>query len=300
MIRMCQAEKEFIAEGINEDVRIDGRSRMDYRHLEVQTGVIAHANGSARLKLGGKTDVLVAINLEIDEPDANNPNEGKVCCSVKCTTSATDEWEGHAAGNFNVQLSTQLEQIFSSGVINTKELCIIPGAQCWVLYIDAMVLNSEGNLIDAVSFATYAALKTTTIPDVKVVQGDGADDLEIEVNDDPFESKAFPSENVPICVSLAKVENNYVMDASLEEEACMAARITIGINKNGSICGITKVGEGGISQVLLLEMLEQATKKGIELISILDSSLIGGQKEVESERRSVNVGGNMTLANGNG
>lgn len=296
MIRLSQIEKEFISEGVDENVRADGRSRMDYRHFEVQTDLIAHANGSARLKLGGNTDILVAINLEIEEPHADNPNDGRICCSVKCTTSATAEWEGNAAESMNVELSTQLQQILSSGAISTQDLCIIPGAQCWVLYIDALVLNSEGSLLDAASLATYVALHSTTIPDIKVVQGDGAGDLEIEVNDDPFKSTPFPTENLPICVSLIKVGNHYIVDACLEEEACMAARITVGVNKKGSICGITKIGVGGISQIALLEMMEIAARKGVELIGKLESS-VSGQKDGESERHSVIVPENMALPN---
>lgn len=42
-----------------------------------------------------------------------------------------------------------------------KKLCIIPGKLCWIIYVDAMVLDSNGNLFDAISIATRAALHNT-------------------------------------------------------------------------------------------------------------------------------------------
>lgn len=37
-----------------------------------------HAHGSARLRIGNITDVLVGVKLEIDTPYAERPDEGKL------------------------------------------------------------------------------------------------------------------------------------------------------------------------------------------------------------------------------
>lgn len=37
-----------------------------------------HAHGSARLRIGNITDVLVGVKLEIDTPHAEKPEEGKL------------------------------------------------------------------------------------------------------------------------------------------------------------------------------------------------------------------------------
>lgn len=37
-----------------------------------------HAHGSARLRIGNITDVLVGVKLEIDTPYAEKPDEGKL------------------------------------------------------------------------------------------------------------------------------------------------------------------------------------------------------------------------------
>ena len=61
-----------------------------------------------------------------------------------------------------MKLAVALEQLLlGSDNIDLKSLCLVPKRQCWILYIDAMVLDSGGNLFDAISIAARAALATT-------------------------------------------------------------------------------------------------------------------------------------------
>jgi ribonuclease PH len=43
----------------------------------VETDVVSHASGSARLRLAN-TDILVGVKTEIDMPFPERPNEGKI------------------------------------------------------------------------------------------------------------------------------------------------------------------------------------------------------------------------------
>lgn len=45
--------------------------------MEIETRLMPHAHGSARLRIGN-TDVLVSVKLEIDTPNADRPEEGKL------------------------------------------------------------------------------------------------------------------------------------------------------------------------------------------------------------------------------
>jgi hypothetical protein len=62
---------------MQEDFRCDGRTRLDYRPMEVETDVVSHASGSARLRLAN-TDILVGVKTEIDTPYPERPREGKI------------------------------------------------------------------------------------------------------------------------------------------------------------------------------------------------------------------------------
>ena len=62
---------------MQEDFRCDGRKCLDYRPMEVETDVVSHASGSARIRLAN-TDILVGVKTEIDTPYPERPREGKI------------------------------------------------------------------------------------------------------------------------------------------------------------------------------------------------------------------------------
>lgn len=59
-----QAEVDYCTQSIQAGLRLDGRGLTDFRPIELQIGVIAQANGSARLRLGD-TDVIVGVKVSL-------------------------------------------------------------------------------------------------------------------------------------------------------------------------------------------------------------------------------------------
>ena len=51
--------------------------------------------------------------------------------------------------------------IVSKGALDMSRLGIIPGKRCWNVFVDVMVIDSGGSLLDTISLATYAALNNT-------------------------------------------------------------------------------------------------------------------------------------------
>lgn len=45
--------------------------------MELETDVVSHASGSARLRLAN-TDILVGVKTEIDIPSVENPKFGRI------------------------------------------------------------------------------------------------------------------------------------------------------------------------------------------------------------------------------
>jgi len=254
-------------------VRLDGRGCLDYRPFILETGLISQTNGSARLILDG-TDILVGIKVEIGEPSSLAPDKGRISVSVECCPSASPEFEGSGAEYMNIELSRVIERLLTESYsIDLKSLCLIPGRQCWVIYIDALVLDSAGNLFDAISITTRAALFNTRIPKVNVVQGETIDDLEIELTDDPDDSISIPIEDIPICVTLTQLGKNFILDTTLEEEQCLGCRVTIAINKKGNVCGIQKGGHGSITSLTLKSMVQNVQYVGKIILDKLDLAL---------------------------
>lgn len=79
---------------------------------------------------------------------------------------------GGAAGASTSATATAAPTPSASGPswgLDLGKLCISAGKTAWALYVDALVLNDDGNVVGAVSAATLAALVDTRIPKVRVL-----------------------------------------------------------------------------------------------------------------------------------
>lgn len=107
--------------------------------MELETGIVSHASGSARLRLAN-TDILVGIKTEIDAPIPEKFDEGKIEFFIDCSANATPEFEGRGGEEFAMEIANTLHKAYQSGqALNLKKLCILPRQQCWKLYVDILV-----------------------------------------------------------------------------------------------------------------------------------------------------------------
>uniref|UniRef100_A0A6B2LD68 Ribosomal RNA-processing protein 42 n=1 Tax=Arcella intermedia TaxID=1963864 RepID=A0A6B2LD68_9EUKA len=227
------------------------------------------------------TDILVGIKAELGEPNEETPEEGKVIASVDCCPSASPEFEGKGGAQINVELATVMQRMLQGAAVDLRRLCLLPGQQCWVLYIDAMVLDSGGNLFDALSIAIRAALANTTLPTITVSKGDNQEEFELEL--DPDRTISLPIDNVPICVTLSKVGKHFVVDSTLEEELCTSCRLTFAVNQKGHLFTIQK-GFGTISPVALPQLISTAQNVSSLVIQEMDKLL---QAEAQGKKQKI-------------
>lgn len=107
--------------------------------MELETGIVSHASGSARLRLAN-TDILVGIKTEIDIPYQEKHDEGKIEFFIDCSANATPEFEGRGGEELALEISNTLQKAYqSSKAFQLKDLCILPRQQCWKLYVDILV-----------------------------------------------------------------------------------------------------------------------------------------------------------------
>ncbi|KAI7854002.1 ribosomal protein S5 domain 2-type protein [Circinella umbellata] len=279
------SEKSYITQGIESDCRADGRGRLEYRHLVLENGLLSQTSGSARGRLGD-SDVLVGVKVEIGDIEQDQPDQGRIVCNVECSPSASQQFEGHGADELNNTLTLALERFLcgpQSG-LDLAKLCIIPGRQCWVIYVDAMVMDCAGNLLDCIIMTTRSALFDTRIPKTEIQDlGDG--EYEFEVMDDVEDAEPIGNWNrLPLAVTLYKIGDRYIIDPTIIEELCSEVTLTVGVNKEGSICGVQKGSNGSIDPSLLTEMIQTATTLGKSLIEQLNAKLIDDDKAVQEKR----------------
>ncbi|KAF6173369.1 hypothetical protein GIB67_027064, partial [Kingdonia uniflora] len=284
MVGLSIGEKHFIEGGIAQDLRTDGRKRWEYRPLLIETGVIPQASGSARVKMGG-TDVIASVKAELGKPNHLHPDKGNVSIFVDCSPTAAPMFEGRGGEELSAEISLALQRCLLGGSgINLSSLIVAEGKICWDLYIDGLVVSSDGNLLDALSAAIKAALSNIGIPKVNVAIGASADEQpEVDISDEDF--LQFDTSEIPVIITLTKIGGQYyIVDATTEEESQMSSAISVSINRRGHICRLTKRGGAGLDPSVILDFVSVAKRLSEQVMTRFDSE-ISAAEAYEGEAR---------------
>uniref|UniRef100_A0A8C7HCD9 Exosome component 7 n=1 Tax=Oncorhynchus kisutch TaxID=8019 RepID=A0A8C7HCD9_ONCKI len=276
-VQVSEAEKVYILHGVRDDLRVDGRGCEDYRHMEIETDMVSNTDGSAKVTLG-HTDVLVGVKAEMGKPRPMVPDEVHCCFAWK--------FEGRGGDELGMELSNTLYKVFNNRYsVDLKSLCISRGEHCWVLYVDVLLLQCDGNLFDAISVAIKAALFNTKIPKVHISE-DEEGGKEIELSDDPYDCMRLNVENVPCIVTLCKVGHRHVVDATLQEKACSVASLIISVTHKGTVTCVRKVGGGSLDPESIFEMTETGKRVGKALHAPL-MELLQEEESLGKKRQKV-------------
>jgi exosome complex RNA-binding protein Rrp42 (RNase PH superfamily) len=81
---MSLFEVKFIVDGVEDNLRLDGRTRLDVRPISsLRYNILPNANASAHLVLG-QTSAVAAVNLQIvSPPGPAEPALNFLSCSVQ-------------------------------------------------------------------------------------------------------------------------------------------------------------------------------------------------------------------------
>ncbi|KAI9906120.1 hypothetical protein PsorP6_013454 [Peronosclerospora sorghi] len=292
MLKVSATEKKYIVDGVALNVRADGRDRLSYRSLSLETSVLVQSHGSARVSLEASgTDVLASVKLEVGAPAPDAPKAGILHVAVSCCPSISAKLYGRAVDELNVELSQLLTRLLCTCPTSELETyCIVPGESVWHIAIDVMVFESSGNLPDIISMAIYAALNDTIVPSVRPVGVEG-EHKSIEVDVDPAAGTLLMAQHWPICVTLSKVGDYFLTDPLQEEELCTSAQISVAVTPDGRVCGVQKSGSGAIEMEEMQQMIDEACARSKELFNLLQHALCE-QKQLDAKagRRMERVG----------
>lgn len=282
-----RTELDFIEAGVAQDVRADGRRRIDYREISVAVDVHPSANGSARVILGqGATEVLAVVKAELSQPSHEHPKRGKLEVNIEVSPLALLHRETARDGeDLNADLTKAFETfLIRAEALDMEALCITPGRFSWTVYLDVLILEGQGNLLDTISFAAYAALRTARLPKIDAISGgldaanDPIEDFELS-STDITEAIGLPIKNLPICISLNRIGNFLVVDTAADEEAegGVKGRVTVAVDETGHVCGIHKGAGGGFPARELQGMTQHVVPIALKVLEGLKAVL--GLKE---------------------
>lgn len=254
-IMVSRIRQKQMAQLIGIGKRLDGRGLTDYREIKIEPGVVERAEGSA-LAYIGKTEVLAGVKIEIGEPFSDRPNEGALTVNSEFVPLASPEFEAGPPSEESIELARVVDRgIRESKAIELEKLCIVPGKQVFVVFVDVYVLDHSGNLIDTAGLAALAALLNTKMFNYEVKDG--------EVKILPGFTK-LPVVNHPIPVTFAKINGKLLVDPTLDEEEVMNARLTVTLEKNSKLCAMQKSGQDTLTKEEISEAVKLGQKKAEE------------------------------------
>ncbi|MFZ3077326.1 MAG: RNA-binding protein, partial [Candidatus Aenigmatarchaeota archaeon] len=148
-----------------------------------------------------------------------------------------------------------------SKCIQMEKLCIKPKEKVWVVNVDVQVMNHDGNLFDAASLASIAALLNA-----KLLKYDAENGKALYGQPD---QQPLPIVDKPVEVTVAKISGKLFLDTTAEEESALDARLTIATTGAGQICAMQKGEKGFFTAEEAIKAVELAIEKGKELRALL-------------------------------
>ncbi|KAK9836808.1 hypothetical protein WJX74_008486 [Apatococcus lobatus] len=272
---------QFYANFLAKHTRPDGRALMQARPVSVTPNAVSSADSSATAKLGDSA-AIAGVKLEVAVPAEESPDEGHLAVAVEMAPMSSPDVRPGRPGEAAQCLAEQVSSILaSSDVIPRQQLCIEQGRACWVVYLDIIVLNADGSLLDACLLAAWAALRSLRLPSV-ILTADG----NVEPCDDlPQTSSAAAPEGVwagrmlqlesqPVAQSCAMMGGKLISDCTAEEERLADTIIIIIVDGRGNLLGLIKAGgtaEAG--DMIMQQCIEAAKLRQQDLCRLLEDQL---------------------------
>lgn len=265
---LSPTERLYLAGGIERGIRSDGRARDQFRPDTLSIDCIPQANGSARIQVQRGCDILIGIRLDLGTPALETPNKGRIICNVDCSTStALNEIENRPFREINTFIAQTLTKLVENS-LDLADLCILTGHHCWLLYVDVLVLEFNGNLLSCAMKALKAALKSLKIPQVSVspieLEADQkeASEFALEVDEDNCRQLNMDSFPTLFTFNLVAVADGgsevWFVDGTMQEELSAREQVLVAIDAGGRIYSVENLGRGALSPDSLVCLLESA------------------------------------------
>lgn len=243
---------QMLAEG----KRLDGRALDQMRELKIETGVIPKANGSARVTLGN-SQVIAGVKIATGTPFPDTPDKGILMVNAEILPLSSPYAEAGPPSEDAIELARVVDRgIRESKMVDLGKLNLVSGKSVIAVFVDCNIMNVDGNLFDATSYAVVSALRTAKMKKYKVK------DDKAEATDELI---PVPVEKTPVSVTFARIGDSVVVDPTGEEEASMDMRITITTEDGGNVCASQKGEASTITPAQILKAVDTSISIGKEV-----------------------------------
>ena len=264
-----ELKRTQILELLEQGKRIDGRALDEVREITIETNAIPKANGSARVFLGD-TEVVCGVKIQPDRPFPDTGDKGLFICTAELLPLSHPTVETGPPQPHVIELARVVDRgIRESHMIDVSQLVIEKDKSVIGVFADNVVVDYDGNLFDACSYAATAALLTSRTPKWEMV--DERPSL-VEGGESDL-----PVSTIPVSITMGKIGNYIVVDPNGDEWASMDARITVTSDSDGNICALQKGGSDGFTQDEINQCGEISVKVGAKIREKLKEAQKGNQ-----------------------
>ena len=264
-----ELKKSQILELLEQGKRVDGRALDEPREISIETNAIPKANGSARVRLG-ETEVICGVKIQPDRPFPDMGDKGIFICTAELLPLSHSTVETGPPQPHVIELARVVDRgIRESHMVDVSQLVIEQNKSVVGVFADNVVVDYDGNLFDACSYAATAALLTSKTPKWNMV-----DDIPTLVDG---EDSPLPTTTIPVSVTMGKIGNHIVVDPNGDEWDSMDARITITSDSDGNICALQKGGDDGFTQDEIVQCGEISVRVGAKIREKLKAVQQGAQ-----------------------
>ncbi len=264
-----ELKKSKIIELLEQGKRIDGRALDEPREISIEVNAIPKANGSARVRLGD-TEVICGVKIQPDRPFPDTGDKGLFICTAELLPLSHPTVETGPPQPHVIELARVVDRgIRESHMIDVSQLVIQKDKSVIGVFADIVVVDYDGNLFDACSYAATAALLTSKTP-----KWNWVDEKPVLAEGEPTQ---LPVSTIPVSVTMAKIGNYIIVDPNGDEWDSMDARITITSDSDGNICALQKGGSNGFSQDEINQCGEISVRVGAKIREILKAAQKSGQ-----------------------
>ncbi len=258
-------KKSQILDLLEQGKRIDGRAFDEPRKATVEVNAIPKANGSARVRLGD-TEALCGVKIQPDRPFPDMGDKGIFICTAELLPLSHPSVETGPPNPDVIELARVVDRgIRESHMVDVAELVIEKDKSVVGVFADIVVVDYDGNLFDACSYAATAALLNSKMPKWEM-----KDDIPTLVEG---EESDLPTTTIPVSITMAKIGNHIVVDPNSDEWACMDSRVTITTDSLGNIVAMQKGGNDGFTVEEIIKCGELSIKAGAQIRETLKNAI---------------------------
>uniref|UniRef100_A0AC35F6J3 Exoribonuclease phosphorolytic domain-containing protein n=1 Tax=Panagrolaimus sp. PS1159 TaxID=55785 RepID=A0AC35F6J3_9BILA len=226
---ISQAEKVYAVDGINQGLRNDGRELMDFRPIVVEFDVMPNTHGSARVRLG-QTDLIAAIKLKMRQVTDTEDFSNRIDFYVTCSAVASTDFAGKHGDDCAQRIASLLRKAYRNDFILPElKKFKLSKDRYYQTKVDILILQYDGNAVDAASVAAKAALSDLKYIIPTMIARDKGKTVPQLPGKARSQIQTLDISNVPMIVTLNSFGDNIFLDATLEEEQCVGGVLHVGV-----------------------------------------------------------------------